>query len=427
MNVKIYEKKDCAPLLERAFAEREKELAAVRAILADVRKRGDAAVFDCERKFDATELTADNFRVSEEEIAAAYEAVSPELLESLKRAVRNIFAYHSRAGRKDNVVTEDGRTTGYVVRPVASAGIYAPGGTAPLSSSVLMGVLPARAAGVERIVLATPAKNGVVAPLTLVAARECGVREIYKMGGAQAVAALAYGTQSVKKVDVIAGPGNIYVTLAKKEVYGDVGIDMLAGPSEIMIVADETADPVYVAADMLSQAEHDVLARAIVVTTSRVLAEKTASEVKTQLAALGRRAIAETSLASSGGIIVVHSLEEAAELVNAVAPEHLELYTRDPEALLPQIRHAGAVFMGGYTPEPVGDYFAGPDHILPTSGSAKFFQVLNEDVFTRKMSVISYTKEALREDAADIMRLARSEQLDAHANAVAVRMQKENR
>ena len=420
--MKIYEKNNCAPLLERTFASRERELSAVRAILADVRSRGDEAVFDCERKFDDTELTAENFRVSDEEIAAAYAAVPDELLASLKRAIENIYSYHARAGRKDNVVTQAGVTTGYVVRPVSSAGIYAPGGTAPLSSSVLMGVLPARAAGVERIVLATPAKGGVIAPLTLVAAAECGVSEIYKMGGAQAIAALAYGTQSVKKVDVIAGPGNIYVTLAKKEVYGEVGIDMLAGPSEIMIVADEGAEPAFVAADMLSQAEHDVLARAILVTTSRVLAEKVAAQVKVQLAALSRREIAAKALEEGGGIIVVNSLEEACALANEVAPEHLELYTREPEALLSLIRNAGAVFLGGWTPEPVGDYFAGPDHILPTSGSAKFFQVLNEDVFTRKMSVISYTREALERDGADIIRLAESEQLTAHANAVAVRM-----
>ncbi len=420
--MKIFEKENCGQLLERAFAEREKELAAVRAILADVRARGDEAVFAYEEKFDATKLDEDSFRVSEEEFAEAYREVPAELLESLKKAICNIYAYHSRAGRRDNVVTQEGRTTGYVVRPVASAGIYAPGGTAPLSSSVLMGVLPAKAAGVERIVLATPAKGGRIAPLTLVAAKECGVSEVYKMGGAQAIAALAYGTQSVKKVDVIAGPGNIYVTLAKKEVYGDVGIDMLAGPSEIMIVADESAKPEYVAADMLSQAEHDVLARAIVVTTSRALAERAAAEVEAQLARLPRKEVAGQSLAASGGIIVVDTLEEACALVNEVAPEHLELYTRDPEALLPLVKNAGAVFLGGYTPEPVGDYFAGPDHILPTSGSAKFFQVLNEDVFTRKMSVIRYTKEALFSDGADIIRLAESEQLGAHANAVAIRM-----
>ena len=423
--MKIFDKTNCAQLLERAFAEREKELLSVRAILADVRARGDDAVFDYERKFDATELDASTFRVSEEEFEEAYKAVSPELLSSLKKAIANIYRYHSRTGRRDNVVTENGRTTGYVVRPVASAGIYAPGGTAPLSSSVLMGVLPAKAAGVERIVLATPAKGGVIAPLTLVAAKECGVAEVYKMGGAQAVAALAYGTQSVKKVDVIAGPGNIFVTLAKKEVYGEVGIDMLAGPSEIMIVADGTADPAFVAADMLSQAEHDVLSRAIVVTDDRALAKKVALEAEAQLARLPRREIAEKSLSSSGGIIVVDTLDEAVSIVNEVAPEHLELYTAHPGELLKKVKNAGAVFLGGYTPEPVGDYFAGPDHILPTSGSAKIFQVLNEDVFTRKMSVISYTKEALHEDGADIVRLAESEQLGAHANAVAIRLKEE--
>ena len=281
--MKIYDKNTCSELLERAFAAREKELAAVKEILADVRARGDAAVFDCEKKFDGTDLTKDNFRVSEEEFAAAYRAVPAELLASLKKAVGDIYRYHSRAGRKDTVETHGGRTTGYVVRPVGAAGIYAPGGTAPLSSSVLMGVLPAKAAGVERIVLATPAKNGVVAPLTLVAAKECGVSEVYKMGGAQAIAALAYGTQSVGKVDVIAGPGNIYVTLAKKEVYGEVGIDMLAGPSEILIIADGSATPRYVAADILSQAEHDVLARAILVTPSEALACAVKEEVERQL------------------------------------------------------------------------------------------------------------------------------------------------
>lgn len=423
--MKIYDKNTCSELLERAFAAREKELVAVKEILADVRARGDAAVFDCEKKFDGTDLTKDNFRVSEEEFAAAYRAVPAELLASLKKAIENIYRYHSRAGRKDTVETHGGRTTGYVVRPVGAAGIYAPGGTAPLSSSVLMGVLPAKAAGVERIVLATPAKNGVVAPLTLVAAKECGVSEVYKMGGAQAIAALAYGTQSVGKVDVIAGPGNIYVTLAKKEVYGEVGIDMLAGPSEILIIADGSATPRYVAADILSQAEHDVLARAILVTPSEALACAVKEEVERQLELLPRREIVRQSVEQSGGIIVVRDLAEACELANAVAPEHLEICTEQPEALLPSIRHAGAVFLGHYTPEPVGDYFAGPNHILPTSGSAKFFQVLNEDTFTRKMSVISYTKEALFADGADIVRLARSEELDAHANAVAIRMEEE--
>lgn len=420
--MKIYRSENCGELLTRAFDERTRELAAVKEILAAVREKGDEAVFGYEAKFDATYLTKENFRVSEQEFEEAERAVEPEFLESLKKAIDNIYAYHARIGRRDNVLGHEGRTTGYVVRAVERAGIYVPGGTAPLSSSVLMGVLPAKAAGVGRIVITTPAKEGKVSPYTLAAAKACGVTEVYKCGGAQAIAALAYGTESVPKVDVIAGPGNIFVTLAKKEVYGQVGIDMLAGPSEILIVADGAANPAYVAADVLSQAEHDVLARAIVITTDGALAEKIAAEVEMQLRALPREQIARASIEKSGGIIVVGSLGRACELANEIAPEHLELYVEDPAALLPKIRNAGAVFLGGYTPEPVGDYFAGPDHILPTSGSAKFFQVLNEDIFTRKMSVISYTREALFADGADIIRLADSEGLGAHANAVAIRM-----
>lgn len=420
--MKIYTEENCGALLTRAFDERAKELAAVKEILSAVRSRGDEAVFSYEEKFDRTHLTQENFRVSEAEFEAAYAQVEPEFLVSLKKAIDNVYGYHVRIGRQDTLRTIDGRTTGYVVRAVERAGIYVPGGTAPLSSSVLMGVLPAKAAGVERIVVVTPAKEGVISPYTLVAARECGVSEVYKCGGAQAIAALAYGTESVPKVDVIAGPGNIFVTLAKKEVYGQVGIDMLAGPSEILIVADGAADPACVAADVLSQAEHDVLARAIVLTPDASLAEAVAAEVDRQLEKLARADIARRSVNESGGVIVVSSLDSACRLANEIAPEHLELYVEDPAALLPKIRNAGAVFMGAYTPEPVGDYFAGPDHILPTSGSAKFFQVLNEDVFTRKMSVISYTKEALFEDGADIIRLAESEGLGAHANAVAIRL-----
>ncbi len=425
--MKIVTKEESAELLERPFEERREEMMRVKEIVADVAARGDAAVFEYEERFDKTLLTKDTFRVSEAEYEEAYRQVSPELLESLRLGIRNIFEYHSRAGRKDHIVTKDGRTTGYVVRPVERAGIYVPAGTAPLSSSVLMAVLPAKAAGVEHIYVATPAKEGKVHPLTLVAAKECGAEAVFKMGGAQAVAAFAYGTESVPKVDVIAGPGNIYVTLAKKEVYGQVGIDMLAGPSEILIVADESADPDWVAADVLSQAEHDVLARAIVVTTSKSLARRIAERVDTRLAVLPRREIAERSIASGGGIILTDTLEEAAKISNQIAPEHLELYVKDPDALLPKIKNAGAVFMGAYTPEPVGDYFAGPDHILPTGGSARFFEVLSEDVFTRKMSVIRYTEEALKEDGEHIVRLAESESLLAHARAILARLEGENK
>lgn len=422
--MKIYDKNDCAALLYRPFGER-KEATVVKEILAAVRERGDEAVFEYEKKFDNTALTAQTFCVSEQEYEEAYRAVSPELIKSLRRAIENILQYHARTGRRDNVVEQAGRRTGYVVRPVGAAGIYVPSGTAPLSSSVLMGVLPAKAAGVKRIVVATPAKSGVVHPLTLVAAKECGVDAVYKMGGAQAIGALAYGTQSVKKVDVIAGPGNIFVTLAKKEVYGQVGIDMLAGPSEILIVADGDANPDYVAADVLSQAEHDTLARAIVITDGKESAKAISACVERRLKVLPRRDIAERSLNDNGGIIVVEDIGEAVAICNEIAPEHLELYTKNYEELLPKITSAGAVFLGAYTPEPVGDYFAGPDHILPTGGSAKFFQVLNEDVFTRKMSVIRYSREAILEDGEDIVALARSEGLEAHAQAVIARLGEE--
>ncbi len=421
--MKIFTADTCGELLARGSFEREDLLKTVKEIIADVRSRGNRAVFDLEEKFDATSLTDETFQVSEEEFQKAYEEVSPELLASLRLAIKNIYEYHSRNVAKENIQTDSmGRTTGYVVRPVSAAGIYVPGGTAPLSSSVCMGVLPAKAAGVKRIVMATPAKQGKIHPLTLVAAKECGVDAVYKMGGAQAIAALAYGTESVKKVDVIAGPGNIFVTLAKKEVYGQVGIDMLAGPSEITIIADRSACPDFVAADVLSQAEHDKLSRSIVVTDSRELAEQISTCVERRLSELPRKDIAEVSLANNGGIIVVKDMEEACALANEIAPEHLELYVADAEGLLPLIQTAGAVFMGGYTPEPVGDYFAGPDHILPTGGSAKFFHVLNEDVFTRKMSVISYSKEAMKADGEHIVRLAESEELAAHARAVLARL-----
>ncbi len=421
--MKIYTAKTCGDLLARGSFEREDLLKTVKEIIADVRARGNRAVFDLEEKFDGTFLTDDTFRVSEEEFERAYEEVSPELLESLRLAIKNIYDYHSRNGAKEDIRTDGmGRTTGYVVRPVSAAGIYVPGGTAPLSSSVCMGVLPAKAAGVKRIVMATPAKQGKIHPLTLVAAKECGVDAVYKMGGAQAIAALAYGTESVQKVDVIAGPGNIFVTLAKKEVYGQVGIDMLAGPSEITIIADQSACPDFVAADVLSQAEHDKLSRSIVLTDSQELAEQISACVERRLSELPRKEIATESLKNNGGIVVVKDMAEACALANEIAPEHLELYVADAEGLLPLIQTAGAVFMGGYTPEPVGDYFAGPDHILPTGGSAKFFHVLNEDVFTRKMSVLSYSKEAIKADGAHIVRLAESEELAAHARAVLARL-----
>lgn len=423
--MKIYKSDDCAELFKRGGFGDEKLNAIVKEIVSSVKERGDEAVFEYEKKFDLSDLNEGNFKVSEEEIAAAYEQVEPQLLESLRLAIDNILKYHTRNKREDDVrVDELGRKVGYVVRPVSRAGIYVPGGTAPLSSSVCMGVLPARAAGVKEIYVTTPAKKGVIHPLTIVAAVECGATAIYKVGGAQAIAALAYGTKSVPKVDVIAGPGNIFVTLAKKEVYGQVGIDMLAGPSEILIIADKNAKAKYVAADMLSQAEHDKLSRAIVLTDSEELAKSLETQVKEQLEVLPRREIAEYSVENSGGVILCKDLEEAVALSNAIAPEHLEIYTENAEELLTKVTAAGAVFVGGYTPEPVGDYFAGPDHILPTGGTAKFFEVLNQDIFVRKMSVISYGKEAIMRDGEHIIRLAESEGLEAHANAVRVRLGK---
>ena len=421
--MKIYNQDNCAELLARGGFEDEKLVAAVKEIVSDVKKKGDAALFAYAKKFDNTDLTAETIAVSPAEIEAAYAAVDKELLASLRLAVKNILAYHSRNVMQDDVRSDgQGRTTGYVVRAVERAGIYVPGGTAPLFSSVCMGILPAKAAGVEHIYVATPAKEGKVSPATIVAAAECGAEKIFKVGGAQAIAALAYGTESIPTVNVIAGPGNIFVTLAKKEVYGQVGIDMLAGPSEILILCDDQANPAYVAADALSQAEHDRLARSIVLTNSRAFAEKVQAEVEKQLAALSRREIAAYSLEHNGGIVVLDSLEEAVKLANEVAPEHMEIYAANAEELVKRVRNAGAVFVGGYTPEPVGDYFAGPDHILPTGGSAKFFQVLNQDIFLRKMSVIRYEKSALEADGEHIVRLAESAGLTAHANAVKGRL-----
>ena len=422
MKMKIYENvAAAAEILSRGGFEDPVLVAAVKEIVQNVKENKDEALFSYCKKFDNTSLTAETLFVSKEEIANAYREVDTDLLYSIRKAAKNIREYHLRAPMTDHVRTQDGRTTGYVVRAVERAGIYVPGGTAPLFSSVLMGVLPAKAAGVSEVIVATPAKNGKVHPAVIVAADVCGADKILKAGGAQAIAALAYGTHSVPKVDVIAGPGNIFVTLAKKEVYGKVGIDMLAGPSEILIIADGKQNPSYVAADVLSQAEHDKLARAIILTDDKDFAKKVQAETERRLNALPRKDIAEYSVENAGGIILVKDMEEACALANEIAPEHLELATENCEELLGKIRNAGAVFLGAYTPEPVGDYFAGPDHILPTGGTAKFFEVLNEGIFMRKMSVIRYTQSALAEDGEDIVRLAEEEGLCAHARAVLAR------
>lgn len=421
--MKIYDIKDCKELLERGGFEDETLVSTVKAIVKDVKANGDSAVFAYEEKFDNTVLTEKTIKVSEEEYEEAYKQVDPELLSTIRLAIQNILSYHSRSLMQEDIRTDElGRKTGYTVRPVDRAGIYVPGGTAPLFSSVCMGILPAKAAGVPHIVVTTPAKNGKINPVTLVAAKECGADAVYKVGGAQAIAALAYGTESIPKVNVIAGPGNIFVTLAKKEVYGQVGIDMLAGPSEILIVCDNKANPEYVAADTLSQAEHDKLARSIVITDDKEFALKVQAEVERQIKLLSRREIAEYSVEYSGGIVVAENLMQAIELANEIAPEHMEIYTENNEELLPFVRNAGAVFLGAYTPEPVGDYFAGPDHILPTGGTAKFFEVLNQDIFLRKMSVIKYSEKAIKKDGNHIIQMAEKEGLTAHANAVKVRI-----
>lgn len=422
--MKIYANADEAKeILVRGKFDDAAKVAAVKEIVRDVQKRGDKALFAYAEKFDGSVLTADTVRVSEKEYQNAYKEVSEDFLVSLKKAVKNVYDYHARNPLQSDIRTENGRTTGYVVRPVRRAGIYVPGGTAPLSSSVLMGVLPAKAACVKEIYAVTPAKGGKVDPAVLVAAKECGVTALFKAGGAQAIAALAYGTESIPKVDVIAGPGNIFVTLAKKEVYGDVGIDMLAGPSEILIIADGRQKEKFVAADVLSQAEHDCLSRAIVLTDDAAFAERLCEEVERQIEFLPRKDIARASLENGGGVILVEDMRAACELANEIAPEHLEIAAENADELLESIDCAGAVFLGSCTPEPVGDYFAGPDHILPTGGTAKFFQVLNQDLFLRKMSVIKFDERAIREDGADIVRLAESEGLRAHANAVRVRLE----
>ena len=422
--MKIYANADEAKeILVRGKFDDAAKVAAVKEIVRDVQKRGDKALFAYAEKFDGSVLTADTVRVSEKEYQNAYKEVSEDFLVSLKKAVKNVYDYHARNPLQSDIRTENGRTTGYVVRPVRRAGIYVPGGTAPLSSSVLMGVLPAKAAGVKEIYAVTPAKGGKVDPAVLVAAKECGVTALFKAGGAQAIAALAYGTESIPKADVIAGPGNIFVTLAKKEVYGDVGIDMLAGPSEILIIADGRQKEKFVAADVLAQAEHDRLSRAIVLTDDAAFAERLCEEVERQIEFLPRKDIARASLENGGGVILVEDMRAACELANEIAPEHLEIAAENADELLESIDCAGAVFLGSCTPEPVGDYFAGPDHILPTGGTAKFFQVLNQDLFLRKMSVIKFDERAIREDGADIVRLAESEGLRAHANAVRVRLE----
>ena len=391
----------------------------VEKIVGDVRRLGDAAVIDYTKKFDGAELSADDFLVTPEETAAAEKIADTKIVDALKRAAENIRSYHVEQLPK-SWLTYRGENSilGQAVIPLERVGVYVPGGLAAYPSSVLMNVIPAKVAGVGEIIMCVPAKNGQINPYVLAAAKIAGADKIYKIGGAQAIAAMAFGTETVPRVSKITGPGNIFVTLAKKEVFGHCDIDMLAGPSEILIIADETANPVYAAADMLSQAEHDPLACSIVITTNQILAERIAAEVEVQLDKLPRREIAAASINSNGLIIVAQDLNEAADFANISAPEHLELLTDSPFSLLPKIKNAGAVFLGAYSPEPLGDYFAGPNHVLPTGGTARYFSVLNVETFLKRTSLISYTRGDLLNVAEDIIRLANAEGLDAHAEAI---------
>ena len=394
----------------------------VRKIVNDVRARGDAAVIEYTKKIDGVELNPADLLVTKKEFDAAEKSVDSEVVKSLEIAAENIRRFHQEQLPKSWITyREQGSILGQAVVPLERVGIYVPGGTAAYPSSVLMNAIPAKVAGVSEIVMASPSKTGELNPYVLIAAKLAGVDKIYKLGGAQAIAALAFGTETIERVNKITGPGNIFVTLAKKEVYGHCDIDMLAGPSEILIIADETANPIYTAADMLSQAEHDPLACSIVITTDSELANKVAEEVKTQLERLPRREIASASIERNGLIIVAKNIDEAVEFANISAPEHLELLVSEPFTLLPKIKHAGAVFLGPYSPEPLGDYLAGPNHVLPTGGTAKFYSVLNVETFLRRMSLISYTQPALLDAAEDIKRLAHAEGLEAHAAAISVR------
>ena len=393
-----------------------------------VRLEGDRALFDYTREFDKSEITKETIRVTEEEIQEAYDAVDQALVDVIKKALVNIRSYHEK--QKQNswfTSSEEGTMLGQKVMPLQRVGVYVPGGKAVYPSSVLMNIVPAKVAGVDQIVMTTPpGKDGKVNPSTLVAAKEAGADEIYKVGGAQAVGALAYGTESIPKVDKIVGPGNIFVALAKKAVYGHVSIDSIAGPSEILVLADDSANPRFVAADLLSQAEHDELASAILITTSRDLAEKVSHEVEEFVKILSRKEIIQKSLDNFGYILIAENMDDAIEAANAIASEHMEIVTKNPFEVMMKIRNAGAIFIGEYSSEPLGDYFAGPNHVLPTNGTAKFFSPLSVDDFVKKSSIVYYSREALKKIHKDIEQFASSEQLTAHANSIAVRFENEN-
>ena len=402
--------------------------ASVKEILDKVKEEKDAAVFAYTAKFDGAELTADTIEVTDAEIEEAYAQVDDTLLTVIRKAKDNIESYHAKQRQNSWFDSKpDGTILGQKITPLHRVGVYVPGGKAVYPSSVLMNVMPAKVAGVDEIIMVTPpGKNGKVSPNTLVAAKEAGVNKIYKVGGAQAIAALAYGTESIPKVDKIVGPGNIYVALAKKAVYGHVSIDSIAGPSEILVLADETANPRYVAADLLSQAEHDELASAILITTSKEFAAKVSEEVDGFVKVLSRKEIISKSLDNYGYILLADTMEDVIDVANEIASEHLEIQTKNPFEVMTKIRNAGAIFIGEYASEPLGDYFAGPNHILPTNGTAKFFSPLSVDDFIKKSSIISYSREALQKVHKDIESFAKAEQLTAHANSIHVRFEEED-
>lgn len=417
-----YPKDKITDIFTHNYLDREDISTLVRSIIKDVKEKGDAALFEYTFKYDKVKLCKDTIKVSEQEINDAVDQISPELLASLHKAAQNVYNYHLRQKSKDNLHSFNGAKVGTLVRPLARAGIYVPGGSAAYPSSVIMTAMVAKAAGVGEIIMCSP---NITNPLTLAAARECGVKHIYKIGGAQAIAAMAYGTESIAKVDIIAGPGNIFVTQAKKELFGQVKIDMTAGPSEIAIIADEGARADIVAADMLGQAEHDILSAAYLITNSRKLAQDVKLELTMQAEKLDRVEIVKKALSNRSAIIVVEDMTLACKVANLIAPEHLEIMCTQAEVLVAEIHNAGAIFVGDYSPEALGDYFAGPSHVLPTSGSARFFEVLNTDTFSKKISYIKYDRKEFNKAAADVYALASAEGFGAHANSIKIRAPQE--
>ena len=414
-----------ASLKDRSAGSFEEQEKAVAAILQRVKEEGDEALLAYTRQFDKADLTAEELEVTEEEIKEAYDLVDPAFPGVVRRAAARIRIFHEHQKENSWMMSEEnGSLLGQMVIPLGVAGVYVPGGRAAYPSTVLMNVIPAKVAGVPEVIVCTPcgADKKVPAP-TLVAAKEAGADRVFKIGGAQAIAAMAYGTKTIPRADKISGPGNIFVALAKRAVFGQVGIDSVAGPSEILVLADETADPKYAAADLLSQAEHDPLASAILVTTSQSVAEKVIEEIEAMVPSLERSAIIQASLDHYGRILLASGMDDAIKAVNAIASEHLEVLTKDPFAVLPKIRNAGAIFLGPYSSEPLGDYFAGPNHVLPTNGTARFFSALSVRDFVKKSSVISYSAEGLDALGDDIMAFARAEGLTAHANSIAVRLE----